>query len=259
MKKVWISALAENQPRVSAVSAHLKKYGLACQGHFWADAPEKMAWRAALTALLEQRADVWLILADEAEMAKPGVRYGLSLMAAALRQARGNSFPIVMLWNSPAPALDALPTLLRQVLLTEEASPAWTAKIVAKANVAAKPVATDYRLNVQGDDRLGQWFEIGPVEGSWSGVVFGVQGGNAEIQFQAVGAKAVLPEKTTLEFAQQGLKVEVGGREYVAWAVRNDIDANTSYFVKVKGCPESILFMPYADETDAEAHVLRLV
>lgn len=259
MKTVWITALKEDQPRVAAVTAVLKRYGLQCKGHFWADQPDKLAWRIALDAMLEARADAWLVLVDGDEVKKPSVRYGLSLMASALRGARGGNFPILTLWNSVPPEEAPLPVLMAQAERLLESGASWPAKIVAKANVPGKAAPAEFRLDVLGNERLGQWFEIGPVAGAWPGVVFGVQGGGAEIQFQAVGPKTMLPEKTTLEFAQEGMKIEVGGNEYTAWALRNQVDDNTSYFVKVKGCPDSILFMPYAEEADAEATILRLV
>lgn len=258
MKTVWITALSQNQPRVAAVTAQLKRYGLQCQGHFWVDAADKVGWRVALTALQDARADLWLILADDAEMAKPGVRYGLSLMAAALRQARGAAFPIVLLWNAAAPASPALPPLLQGALNLEEAASSWQAKIVARANLAGKAAAAEYRLDVLGDERLGQWFEIGPRSGSWNGVVFGVAGAEAEIDFQATGPHGNLPEKTVLEYAQQGLQLQAGEYQFNAWAVRNQIDADSSYFARVKGCPQAILFMPYAEGSEAEATVIRL-
>ncbi len=258
MKTVWITSLAKNQPRVAAVSEYLKRYGLQSKGHFWTDEPEKMAWRVALDSLLEARADVWLVLADAEEIAKPGVRYGLALLAASLREARNHGFPVMLMWAGGAPAADSLPPLLQNATQLEEASPAWAAKIVAKANVATKAAAPDYRLNVTGDDRLGQWFEVGPRAGAWDGMVFGISGGDAEINFQAVGPKGALPEKTVLEFAQQGFKLQVGDAEYTAWAVRNQVDAASSYYARVKGCPGSVLFMPYADDGESEATVIRL-
>jgi hypothetical protein len=88
--------------------------------------------------------------------------------------------------------------------------------------------------------------------------MFGVAGEGAEINFQAVGPSGKLPEKTVLEFAQEGMKLQVGATEYTAWAVRNQVDAASAYYVRVKGCPESILFMPYAEGSDAEATLLRL-
>ena len=136
----------------------------------------------------------------------------------------------------------------------------WPAKVVARANLPAeKVVLADHRFNVLGNERLGQWFEVGPREQSWSGVVFGVCGDGAKINFQAVGPAGSLPEKTTLEYAQQGLTLDVGGKTFTAWAVRNPLDAASSYYARVEGCPEAILLMPYAEGDEAEATVLRLV
>jgi hypothetical protein len=252
MKNVWISALTENQPRVAAVTTVLKRYGLNCTGHFWSDAPEKLSWKSAMTALQDAKADLWLILADEAQMNKPSIRYGLSLMAASLRQVRGTAFQIVFLWDTAAPASVTLPQLLRSATQTEEAAASWPAKIVARANMPAPMTVLDYRLDILGDERLGQWFEIGPTEGVWNGVMLGVCGEGAEINFQAVGSAGTLPEKTTLEYAQNGLKIQAGDREFIASAVRNVVDKDSSYFVRIKGCPQAILFMPYVSESDGD-------
>lgn len=258
MKTVWITALKEEPPRVAAVTAVLKRYGLACKGHFWADQPDKLAWRVAFDAMLEASADLWLVLVDEVEIRKPSVRYGLSLFAAAARSARGSNFPILTLWNSIIPAEAALPQLLDQVARIAESSASWPAKIVAKANMGSKVAPPEYRLDVLGNEKLGQWFEIGPVEGAWSGVVFGVAGDNAVINFQAVGPKGVLPATSSLEYAQEGLQIQAAGREFTAWALRNDVGPEMSYFARVKGLPQAILFMPYAEDSDAPADVVSL-
>ncbi|TDV28727.1 hypothetical protein C7405_113119 [Paraburkholderia caballeronis] len=255
MKTVWISALNKSAARVEAVAATLRKYGLQPAGHAWTDDPAKLAWRAAADAFEAARADLWLILAEPAELALPSVRYGLSLFAAVLRQRRGVDVPTAVLWQG-APAA-ALPPLLDGALVLDETS-AWAAKIVARVNKAAAPVASDFRFAVLGDERLGQWFEIGPRSGDWDGVVFGIAGADARIDFQAVGPAGGLPEKTVLEFAQQGLTLEAGEQAFDAWAVRNWIDAGSSCYVRVNGCPEAVLFMPYAEDGDADATVLRL-
>jgi len=189
-------------------------------------------------------------------MAKTSVRYGLSLLSTALQASRGPGFPIMILWDAP-PSV-ALPPILQAATALEEAAPSWAAKIVAKANIAGKAPVLDYRFEVGGDERLGQWFEIGPRTGNWDGVVFGVTGADVEINFQAVGPQGGLPEKTVIEFAQQGLTLQVGEREFSAWAVRNNVDSANSYYARVKGRPEAILFMPYADESECEATVLQL-
>lgn len=260
MKTAWISALSKNEPRVAAVSQVLKRYGLEPKGHFWIDDNEKMAWRTALDSLLQTKADAWVVLADNEMAAKPSVRYALSLTAAALREARGHGFPIVVLWND-APAAE-LPSALLPVTALQEKETSWPAKIVAKASMPAKGAAPEYRFSVAGDERLGQWFELGPRADSsadaWHGVVFGVAGEGAAINFQAVGPRGGLPEKTVLEFAQEGLKLQAGGLEFTAWAVRNEVGAGDSYYARVTGCPQAVLFLPYSEDGEAEATVLRL-
>ncbi|MCD6025572.1 MAG: hypothetical protein K0R08_91 [Solimicrobium sp.] len=260
MKTVWISALIHDEARVAVVTAQLKRYGLHCQGHFWEDGPDKMSWQPALEAMKSAHAELWLILADDVELAKPTVRHGLSLFAAMANAQRDVDFPIVLLWNSktPVPTPATLPDLLQSASLIEEANPAWQAKIVARVNKTSTLKTADYRLNILGDERLGQWFEIGPRHGSWDGVLFGVSGENATIEFQAVGLQNGLPEKTILELAQQGLRLKAGERDFTAWALRNQVDTASSYYARVKGNPEAILFSPYPEEGELDATIIRM-
>jgi hypothetical protein len=257
MKTVWITAFDKEKDavRVAALSQLLKRYGLATQGHFWVDEPEKLAWRAGLDALNAARADVWLILADDAALAKPSVRYGVSVFAASLREARGPGFPIVL---SGAAGVTTVPELLGDATVLAENNAAWPAKMVARANLTRAGEPQDYRFEVVGEEQLGQWYAIGPRAGEWQGVVFGVHGGGAKIDFQAVGPRGKLPEKTVLEYAQEGLTLQVGEREFTAWAVRNRLGPDDAYYARVKGMPESVLFMPYTDDSEASATILRL-
>jgi len=55
----------------------------------------------------------------------------------------------------------------------------------------------------------------------------------------------------------KGLKLNLGEREYVAWAVQNKLDETLSYYVRVKkDTPTSMLFGPYAQDEEAEVHVI---
>ncbi|WP_321935721.1 hypothetical protein [Paraburkholderia sp. J8-2] len=258
MKTIWITAFDKEKDatRVAALSQLLKQYGLATQGHFWVDEPEKLAWRAGLDALNAARADLWLILADDDTLAKPSVRYGLSVFAASLRAARGSGFPVVV---SAVKGIEDMPALLGDATVLVESHAAWPAKIVARANLAKAGEPQDHRFEVVGEEQLGQWFAIGPRSGEWHGVVFGVHGGDAKIDFQAVGPRGKLPEKTVLEYAQEGLTLQVGEREYTAWAVRNRLGDGDAYYARVKGSPESILFLPYTEDSEASATILPLV
>lgn len=62
-----------------------------------------------------------------------------------------------------------------------------------------------------------------------------------------------------LEYAQEGLTLQVGEREFTAWAVRNRLGPDETYYARVKGAPESILFMPYTEDSEASATILPLI
>ena len=119
-----------------------------------------------------------------------------------------------------------------------------------------KEIALAYRLDVYGNPQTGQWLEVGPTDASWNGALLGVAG--AEIAFHAVGPNGSLPSKSVLNYPMEGLKLNLGDKEYVAWAVQNELDDETSYFTKIDGFPESVLFGPYSSEDETEVHVVQL-
>jgi len=61
-----------------------------------------------------------------------------------------------------------------------------------------------------------------------------------------------------MPLSTQGLKLAVGEREYVAWAVQNKLDSGSSYYVRIKDVPKAILFGPFAECDDAEVYILNL-
>lgn len=273
MKTVWITALAKDKDRVGAAAASLKRYGLQSQGHFWLDEPDKATARVAFDAMLAARADAWLILVDAESLALPGVRYGLSLLAASLAAERGAPIPLACLWpagSAPESAgAGGLPALLQSAMTFVEGNASWPVKIVAATarrddSQGLAPLG-DYRMTLWGDENIGQWLEIGARSQTLAGFAFGISGDPAQagvpaasIVFQAVGPRGGLPEKTVLEYAQQGLQMKVGERDFTSWAVRNTIEPDQSYFVRITGCPAALICMPYPEGDDVEATVIEL-
>lgn len=263
MKQVWVTALARDEARIAQVAGTLKRYGIAAQGHVWLDEPDKAVARVVLDAM--QAAHAWIVLVDDAAWMKPSVRYGLSLLYASLQSTRGAAPPVLFLTASND---TSAPPFFADALAFPDTNAAWPAKLVAALARAPKaaPLAAlgGYRLTLWGDENIGQWFEIGALDEvdkpPLAGFAFGVpQTEGVSIGFQAVGARGALPQKTTLEYAQQGLRMEIGGTQYTSWAVRNRIGPDDSYFVRVHGCPASLLLMPYPEGDDVEATVVRLV
>jgi len=86
--------------------------------------------------------------------------------------------------------------------------------------------------------------------------MFGVHG--ADIDVHGVGPADGIPARTVLEYAVKGMKVQLGEEEFTAWAAQNRLDSAMSYYVRVQGAPDKLLFGPYAASEDAEVHVVAL-
>lgn len=258
MKKVWITALSQgSQEQIQNLSQMLAGFGLAVDGHFWADDNANMVWAGPKDVLTEADTRVWLILSTKEELEKPAVRLGLSLLALVVQEKRGHSFPIVLAHDGHAPSPDDLPTPLAGALILAAQDPAIGPKLVAKANVNPRPVPTDYRLKVYPMMQFGLWIEVGPTGGEpWAGALFGVAGG--EIDSVGVGKAGSLPQKAVLEFPMKDMKVELGGKPYTAWAVRNVFDRDDSFFIRILGEPEAVVFGPLGDTDAPELFTLRL-
>ncbi len=235
----------------------MKAYGLEVQGHFWKDDSKKMAWMAARDSLVDAKISMWGILGSRDELLAPDNLYGLSLLAIGAQAQRGLHFPIMILQTGEESiSREQLSMPLQGAEVLSASDSGLGAKLVARVHQPVKPVSVEYHLDIYGNEQIGQWFEVRPVNSTWPGVMFGVAG--AEIGFHAVGPSGSLPEKTVLNYPMQGLKLEMGDREYTAWAVQNELDVETSYYVKVEGYPESIVFGPYAAEEAADVFVVTL-
>jgi hypothetical protein len=257
MKAIWVTSLGASQDPVKQLMSQMKTYGLEVQGHFWKDDLQKMAWMAARESLVDAKVSMWGILGSDEELRAPDTRYGLSLLAVTVQARRGLHFPVMILQTRGEPiSAEQLGTPLKGTDVMLASDSGLGAKLAARVHKPPKPISAEYHLDILGNEQIGQWFEVRPAQRSWPGVMFGVAG--AEITFHAVGPAGSLPHKTVLNYPMQGLKLEMGGKEYLAWATQNELNAETSYFVKVEGYPESIVFGPYSTEQEADVFVVRL-
>ncbi|MBN1636423.1 MAG: hypothetical protein JW920_07910 [Deltaproteobacteria bacterium] len=257
MKTLWLTSLISSEEMVKTLMSQLKNYGLELKGHFWADDLEKMAWMGARNELLDSNIGLWAVLTSDKELQKPSIRYGLSLLAMSIQAQRGNNFPIVVLQTQgDAVSSKQFTTPLINTDVLSVSNPVLAAKLVARVHAPAGDTMTGYRLDCFGNPHIGQWFEIGPATDLWQGAMFGVAG--AEINFHAVGARGRLPEKSTLNYPVKGLQLQLGQREYSAWAVQNELSSQDSYYLKVEGYPESIVFGAYTRQDVADVYVVNL-
>jgi hypothetical protein len=257
MKAIWVTSLGASQDPVKQLMSQMKTYGLEVQGHFWKDDLAKMAWMAARESLVDAKVSMWGILGSDEELLAPDTLYGLSLLAITIQARRGLHFPVTILQTGGEPiSAEQLSTPLKGTDVMLASDSGLGAKLVARVHKPPKPISSEYQLDIYGNEQIGQWFEVRPAQASWPGVMFGVAA--AEITFHAVGPAGSLPHKTVLNYPMQGLKLEMGDKEYLAWATQNELNAETSYFVKVEGYPGSIVFGPYSTEQEADVFVVRL-
>lgn len=258
MKKVWLSATDASQDAVRKIMSTLKTYGLDVDGHFWEDNLDKHAWIKPRKEMLDKKISLWIIVGSAKSLESFSIRYGLTLLAISLQATLEAPIPIVILQTDKEPlAPEDLPAPLSGVDILPADSRTAGAKIVAKLHLPLKKQPSPYRLDVYAMEGIGQWFEVGPPpDDSWQGAIFGVCG--AEIKLHAVGVSGQLPEKSVLNYPMQGLELEAAGRKFTAWAVQNPLPSGFSYYVKVEGTPSAILFCPFAQEDDTEAHLIIL-
>ncbi|MEE4359291.1 MAG: hypothetical protein V2I97_22665 [Desulfococcaceae bacterium] len=256
MKKIWISSLSKNPERVQKTLSMLKKYGLDAGGHFWENDNKKMLWLGPRETLTEADTGLWMILSSDAELADPEIRYGLSMLTLSVQGFRGHDFPIMLIHEGTLPETASLPTPLQGAGILAEDNPALGAKIVAKVNMPVKKTEAAYRLDIYAIPQLGQWFEVGPAAGEWNGAMCGACGGEPDAH--GAGPAGKLPQKAVLEYPMQGLKLNLGEKEYTAWAVQNRLDEKKSYYIRIQGQPDSLVFGPMSQGDDAEVFVLHL-
>ena len=256
-KRIWITALEKDEKQAQKLAEALARYGLQPEGHFWIDDLKNVAWRGPADELLKKETAVWVIMATMEELGKASVAFGLSLLALRVFAGRGHAFPVVLVWTAGDGSTYQAPTLLQGADVFAASNPSLAVKLVAAANAVPQPIEKDYHLNVHAFPGLGVWLEAGPAKGQeWKGALLGVHGG--DIDFQAVGPRDVLPERSGLQYPVKGMKISLGEDEFTAWGAQNRLTHDDSYFARITGMPDRILFGPYPGEDAAEMHVVRL-
>jgi hypothetical protein len=254
-KSVFISILEKDEAKGKGLFQTVTRYGLGVNGHFWSDNLEKMEWAGPVGEMDKPEVGVWLIKGGKASYENPDIRFGLGLLAAAVQARRGHGFPILCICDDGDLDPATLPTMLRGADVVNEAK--LGVKLAAKANIPIKKVDLEYRFDLYPLPSLGLWIEVGPAPGhQWKGALLGVSGG--DIEAHGVGPAGQLPQKCVLNYPMQGLKMELGGKDFIGWAVKNELAENESYFVKVSGTPDALVFGEFPEGDDAEFYSLQL-
>ncbi|WP_321405205.1 hypothetical protein [Maridesulfovibrio sp.] len=254
-KSIFISILEKDEAKGKGLFQTVTRYGLGVNGHFWSDNLEKMEWAGPIGEMDKPEVGVWLIKGGKSSYENPEIRFGLGLLAAAVQARRGHGFPILCICDDGELDPATLPTMLRGAEVVDGAK--LGAKLAAKANMPIKKVESEYRFDLYPLPSLGLWIEVGPAPGhEWKGALLGVS--NGDIGAHGVGPAGQLPEKCVLNYPMKGLKMEMSGKDFIGWAVKNELGENESYFVKVTGTPDAMIFGEFPEGDDAEFYSLQL-
>ncbi len=262
-KKAWLTWLpGENsEQKPGETLAALQKYGYETLGNNWIDNPDKMPWANLAETLKDKTAvDVWIVAGNREDFARQTTLYGLSMVNFIAVENRGGSLPVVLLGLDFTPEDKNLPTPMASNILLTATTSIWTAKFVAAISRFKKPgkeELPEFRLLTHSMASLGQWFEIGPRQGQWQGVMFGVTK-EGTITHHGVGPKGQVPAKTILEYPVEGMKAKVGDKEFTIWSVQNRLGPEDSYYIKVEKYPSSIICAGHAGEEQGEVSIVRL-
>ncbi|WP_139786631.1 hypothetical protein [Desulfamplus magnetovallimortis] len=208
-----------------------------------------MAWQTPGDSITAKENALWVIYAPLNSLESRTVRYGLSLLAISVQKIKGIGFPILIVTDDDSLMPEHLPTPFRgsEVILLSDKT--LGAKFTARANTPVPKIATEYRIDIHANQGYGIWFETGPAKGEeWKGVLAG--GLISDVNAHGVGTSGLLPLKTVLEYQMQGIKLSFGKNEFSAWAVKNIIDDQHSYYFRFNDIPDQILFGQLPDEQD---------
>ena len=252
-KRVLLSLLEENESLARQLGQELAKAGLEVQAHFWNADLDRMAWGQAAKEL--GSASAWVIAGQD--FSGKDLRVGLALTALAAQAEHGNGFPVLI---SPGCALEAadLPDPLKGADIVKAGLGVKTA---VQANTM-KPLAPDYRLKPLPLNELGLWFEISPARDPWAGGFFACGSATRDKALpnaHGVGRAGAIPERCTLRYPVEGMKLELRGLTCEGWGVKNELTPADAYYVRVGACPEILAFGAFPDTDEAEVYTVSLV
>jgi len=255
MQKILFTSLQTSRNEAEKLAYPLfKNYGMDIDVHSWKTFPKEFAWAELLEILATGKYGLWVPILSRDDLDDPGYCYMLSAALLGIKAVLGKELSVGLVGLIPENTLKKpLPFLLQSLPFFDAGLATLGPKLITLYHKKNKFTNDSYRLGLHGNGHIGQWFEVGPVAETWKGITFGVCEGS-EILFQAVGPRGRLPEKSTLNYPMQGIKMTLKNANYTSWAVKNELGDDSSCYIKVKGEPESIVFSPFMDEDEIEMY-----
>ncbi len=249
-KKVFLSAMEKDEQAVAGLFARVKAAGFDVNGHFWSH-EEKELTKVLPTQEVEN-VDAWVIFAPKQISSETLV--GVTLTLLTVRTFRETQLPVIIVGSN-----QDLPPLLNTAEFTTAEKLA--VRLSTRTAIRKKWIEDDFRLSAHCQSGVGYWLEVGPADGNmWKGALVGADtslGGT--IDFQAVGPKGSMPERTVLEYPVRDARLSAGGSEYTAWGCQNQLTDADSFYVRLKGLVPSLLLSEGLSSDDSmDCRIIRL-
>lgn len=249
-KKVFLSAMNKDEKAVAGLFARIKAAGFDITGHFWSHEEKELT--KVLPAQEVENVDAWVIYASEQITSETMI--GITLTLLTVRTFRETQLPVIIVG-----AAQELPPLLNTAEFTSAEKLA--VRLSTRTAIRKKWIEDDFRLSAHCQAGVGYWLEVGPAEGkTWNGALVGADislGGS--IDFQAVGPKGSMPERTVLDYPVRDARLSAGDREYLAWGCQNQLTDADSFYVRIKGLVPSLLLSEGLSSDDSmDCRVIRL-
>lgn len=261
-KSVVLTLLEPNEGLMRLLGEELSKVGLNVRGHFLEGGTDAAG---ALIAELarEDQCDAWLIAGENRRLNDPVTRRELSLILLGAQAERNQPLRVFISPGSQGMLPFTGPLTDGEVLT----GPVGARMVAAIHKKVAPPPPTPYRLHVRCLTGLGLWIEIGPKgachEEPWQGAFLACCGSDAKGAHivpvaHGVGLAERIPERSTLEYPVQGMKIDYNTASWEGWGVANKLTPDRSYFVKLTDVPAGLMLGPFPSEDDPELFVFSL-
>ena len=243
LPKAMICVLGNDASAEVPEEALLRAVGFATATIHWTEvATVQRGWMQLLPILDDPAVQAWVFAGHPANFTDELLSQ-ISMLTLALTRAAPPMTAFVLLGSGEEPALSELLGHIRIFYGNTSFAP----KLAALRHKPRQAQPLPFHVKAHLDPLIGQWLEVGPAATDvWEGFMAGVV--DAEITAFGVGPRGAVPQKSTLNYPQCGIKGEWGDQTFSACAAKNSIDADSACYFRMEGCPRLVFVAQYPED-----------
>ena len=251
LPKAILCLLEDASQHTANAEGALRASGFATATIPWKEVLAQPSGIAELAEVLQDDAiKAWVVCGPESSFT-PTLRSQVALITLALQ--RQELPQTVLLSTGPTPPQGASLPHIQSFCIADP----FAAKLMAGRFKPASVLELPFYLHTHLDPYVGTWLEMGPPIGEqWHGFMAGLlkeeEDAKTIITAFGVGARGVLPSKSTLEYPLQGIEGHQNGTQFVACAAKNTITDKLAVFLRLEGTPTGVLLSGYPEDEAEE-------